>query len=444
MGKVINGEFKQKVAKKSFQELCEEVVGAINMESHPFPTPWPHKFHVLEPSPGGRLILEESAGGVMSEVPADRLACQITQWLRLMNVPEWCVTDQKALTIAKTWAMSADALPPKMLKSLRWASEPGYCWDRLPWDLGAYGQDCPTWDSLLSRMTNVPAFLAFIGSLFYDQSSLQNYCWVHGDGNDGKGAINRFLAKVFGKSYRSKQPPDRNGKIGNWLYSLIGSRLVVFPDCNNASFAASGPFKAMTGGDPVEFEAKFKMPFTDRLNCKFIFFSNEKPNLSSERADMRRVIYCEFTEQGTYDPAFEDKLWAEGGAFISTCCQLYLNDYPKHGPIQSDTEAIKSLVSENEEHFETFFEANFKEAPEGKRTAQDLHNMTTDALRRVAVFPADFSARLASHFDRRGQSEFRSWLRRTIGVQKVTVTYKDGQQPSKQLKLYAGIMPKDW
>jgi hypothetical protein len=450
MGKVISGDFKQKVAKKNFQELCEEVVGAINMESHPFPTPWPHKYHVLEPSPGARLILEESDGQVLTSVPPARLAGHVAQWLRLMNVPEWCINDKQAMTIANTWRLAGDTLEPHMLKTLRWASDPGYCWDRMPWDLSAYGQDCPTWDGLLSRMTNSQAFIEYIGSLFYDESCLQNYLWCHGQGNDGKGAINRFLAKVFAKSYRSKQPPDRSTKIGNWLHGLIGSRLVAFPDCNNASFVSSGVFKAMTGGDPVDLEAKYRDSFTGKLNCKFIFFSNETPNLSSERADMRRIIYCEFTKPGEYDPSFEDKLWEEGGAFISSCCQQYINTYPKHGPIKSETDAIEDIVSENEEHFQVFFDQHFELCTPEHDTSEKLSKLelSKDALSRFAVLPSALQTVGMPAFGKHGLSDFRAWMLRKFGIKKrgvVTSTAVNGVGAAvKRVDyFYVGMQPRD-
>ena len=162
---------------------------------------------------------------------------------------------------------------------------------RLPWH--AADDITPTWDLIISRMSNADAFTAWVGSLFDETSYQQQYVWLHGKGNEGKGCINRFLMRVFGPAYCAKQPKERGDKF--WTHDLLGKRLVVFPDCNDSAFVASGLFKSMTGGDPIPVEAKGEMAYTTRLAAKYLIISNERPDLSSETADRRRIIYCEMT-----------------------------------------------------------------------------------------------------------------------------------------------------
>jgi hypothetical protein len=285
-------------------------------------------------------------------------------------------------------------------------------------------------------MTNAEAFLCFVGSLFYKESSLHNYCWVYGDGNDGKGAISRFLARVFGKSFRSKQAPDRNTKIGNWLHGIVGARLVCFPDCNNASFAASGIFKSITGGDHIEIEAKYQMPYTTQLDAKFIFFSNHVPNLSSERADMRRVIYCEFTEPGTYDPEFEEKLWREAAQFISTCCELYINTYPNHGPIQPDMEGIKDIVEDNEAWASAFFEKHFRLVTHSENVK--LNGKPLTHVNQYSVSGEQMNS-ILENIPQFRQQDFRAWLARRHGIKRKTVRVAVHGSEDVYVKRYVGV-----
>ncbi len=400
MANVVKGDFQQKVAKKSLAELCENVASAINLDSCPFRVAWPYLYHAIEPSPGVKLIVAEDQDQVLIEVPSDHVAHRVVAWMRLQQVPAWYLTLKRAREAVDYWRAIARSLDPDEVKMIRWQDEPGYTWHRMPWVKSA--GPTPTWDTLMGRMTNATAFKAWVGSLFSDASLLQQYVWMYGLGADGKGAINRFFRKVFGQAYRSKQPPDRGDKF--WSYNLIGARVVVFPDCNNRSFVASGLFKTLTGGDPVSVEAKGQMAFTAALNCKFVILSNEEPNISSEHADMRRIIYCEFGDRGEFDPQFEERLHAEGGAFLADCLETYQRLCPDHGPIPTEINVITDVVASNEEEFQVFFQHQF--------------TVNNDYF----VTPSIMQDALSHKWRDTGKhSAFRAWLRRTHGVRGKTV-----------------------
>lgn len=325
---------------------------------------------------------------------------------------------KQATEAVDLWMGIAKPIPASEIAGVRWSDEPGYTWRRLPWP--QVDGESATWDELLSRMSNAKAFRHFLGSLFFDDSSLHGYVWLHGQGGDGKGAINRFLARVFGHSYRSKQPPSRYGDRF-WTYGLLGSRLVVFPDCDDFAFVASGLFKALTGGDPIEVEAKGQMGFTARLNAKFIVISNEKPSLSSENADMRRVIYCEMEKPQQYQKDFEKRLWFEGGAFLTRCVVDYIAAYPDHGPIAADMEQIMEWVAVREEPYDLFFDKHFRVAP---------HDY---------VAPIYMQQLLKEEWHDRGQQlGFLRWLERTHGVRKKTAKLMEGLYQNQ----YRGIARK--
>jgi phage/plasmid-associated DNA primase len=162
---------------------------------------------------------------------------------------------------------------------------------------------------------------------------------MYGQGKDGKGTLNRFLARVFGGAFCAKTPPAKGDKF--WTFGLIGKRLVSFADCDDTKFVASGLFKSLTGGDPMPVEAKKQMAFTYMPVAKYLFFSNRKPEISSERSDQRRIIYCEFKPADVVDEAgFQERLWEEGGAFLTNCIVKYAEAHREPGPIICENEKI--------------------------------------------------------------------------------------------------------
>lgn len=407
--------------KVGYVQLAEDIATSLNQEASPFPVPWPHRFRVIEPEEGVRLLVRESEDLEIREVLTEHVCNKVISWMRLHNNPDWIVGTKQAKEAVEIWRAIADPLPLDQVRWVRWQSDPGYTWRRLPWDIAS--GPTPTWDGLLGKLTNAAAFRQWLGSLFFEEGQQHQYVWVHGMGNDGKGAMNRFFKRVFGKCYRSKQPPHPGDKF--WTYGLIGARIVVFPDCNSQGFTAGGLFKTLSGGDPVDVEAKGRMSFTTELQAKYLFFSNERPNISCEDADMRRIIYCEFTEKTKKSdivPGFEKRLWEEGGFFLSRCVEEYLAACPHHESIKSDQEHISEWVSVVEERWQLFFDSLFYQPIEEYRTTKLFAGLTDEQVDLVTVRPDDLFAVLKEQFpDRRDQGAFRDWMYKKYGVQKRNV-----------------------
>ncbi len=404
----------QKPSKLAKTELCDLVSGAILGKHGVFASPFPLRLHVLQPNPATRLILEEGAGGVVKVVPPSYVAGVIVAWLAGEHAPEYLATHRTAAEVVDFWADCAPKLADADVAPLLWPGEPGLTWQRLPWEL-ARGP-APTWVSLLGRMSNSDAFCDWIGSLFCPEASLHQYIWVQGSGHDGKGAINRFLERVFGPSYRSKHPPRAGDKF--WTYGLIGARLVVLPDCDNSDFVRSGFFKALTGGDPVDVEAKGQMSGTVRLGCKFLVFSNEKPHVGTNKADQRRILYCEFTTPGEYDPAFEERLWQEGGAFLAGCLAGYQRRYPLHGAIAGDRAQIEEIAIGNEDEFQVAFDSFLIPVKAPAKNPDVCH--TEASLNAFTVQPVKLQICLKQIFpERKMRNDFLRWSEQKYGLRKV-------------------------
>lgn len=392
-------------------EVYKALADAIRGQSYSVLPPFPLHYEVLEPERGARLALLVEPDQVVSIVRKEALAKDILTYCdrALGGRPDFALKPQQAREAADYYLMTSDPLRPETIEVVRWHDDQGLTYRRLPWPQQT--GPAPTWEALLSRMTNAHAFIDWLGSLFFAESSLQNYVWLYGFGGDGKGSINRFLAKVFGQAYRSKQPPGGGRSVDKfWTYGILGARLVAFPDCDDADFVSKGLFKSLTGGDPVDLEAKGQMSFTARLTAKYLPISNDKPNISSERADMRRIIFCQIGKAADFDPKFEEKLWEEGGHFLSICVDRYRVKYPDHRPIETDLEEIEGWVSTLEEPYEVVFHKWF-------RLGEGTHVVPGDMQRMLQV---EWPRR------RRDQLDFLRWLEKTHGVKRAKKSLGDG------------------
>lgn len=268
------------------------------------------------------------------------------------------LTDRQIDGVARYWEKTTD--PIAMPAKIGFQGDSNLVMRRIPFALA--DGPTPLWDELMGRITNSDCLMAWFGSLFVDQSNFQQYVWIHGGGNDGKGSIARFWKKVLAHLYSSQEPPALNDRF--WTYGIKDARLVVFEDCNNTSFVTSGFFKSLTGGDWVRGEIKGGAVLSLLIKAKYMFLSNEKPDISSERADNRRIIYCTIAPfAGEPGNTYEDGLWNEAGAFLHKCLAMYAKLAPGHGLIKPDTTLIGEVVETNEERFSGFLEANFLRGP---------------------------------------------------------------------------------
>lgn len=268
------------------------------------------------------------------------------------------LTDSQIDGVARYWEKTTE--PIEMPAKIGFADGDGLVMRRVPLVLA--NGPTPYWDELMGRVTNSQALMAWFGSLFVDESNRHQYVWLHGGGDDGKGSIARFFKRVLAHLYSSQVPPTFNDRF--WTHGIKDARLVVFEDCNNTSFVTSGLFKMLTGGDYVRVEIKGGSVLSLLIKAKYMFLSNEKPDISSERADEKRIIYCTVSPfKGAADDKIETVLWDEGGAFLYKCLAMYAKMAPEHGRIVTDTTLIGEVVETNEERFSSFLESHFQVGP---------------------------------------------------------------------------------
>lgn len=413
----------KKDAKIPINEVYSQIANTIMGNAAANRFAFGHNFKVYEPAPGIREVVTVADDGVVSVVNQEAVVSAIVAYGQAMKnvVPEYCLSHAQSLEAMRTWRSLASPIPRP--ETLRWLSEEGTCWRRLPFDRVNDADSLHTWAALLEKIEDVDArnaVMAWIGSLFVPGAYRQQYVWIYGGGGNGKGCIARFLQRIFGSAahFLSHVPREPNQFFTS---QLLNRRLVIIPDCENYSFPATGLFKTLSGGDPINIEKKGKDPYTEIIDIMFFFTSNQLPSVSSERSDMRRAIFARMEDGGTWEADFEERLWAEGGAFLDFCIRYHQEYYPRGGPIAAKNADLKEWVSTLEEPYEEAFREHFELDPAGY------------------VLPAEMKRALEALWDKRGlQINFRMWLERTHGIRKKTKDLGGGASQHR----YSGVVIK--
>lgn len=324
-----------------------EVIAAIN-GLHPGLPPWPHKFHVCEPKPGIKELVAENDNKVVCYVNNKALVSAILSFFNSCGKRKLYLTYRESQEVANMWIGMQTPIPEP--KSISFKSDDILAFHRLDFDLPEAKFDTPPlFEEFLSRCSNSLALCSFIGSLFDPKADRQQYLYLHGQGQNGKGALTYLLRSILGPSCHTDFVPSPSRINNFWTYSFLGKRLVIFPECDQPDFPSSGFFKTLTGGDSIRLEKKNSDAYSAELNCKFMFLSNEELAISGGMADQRRAIFCHVGPINKKpDPKYYENLLKESPEIIRNCIDLYQKDCPNHGPIpvEESADAQASVVDE--------------------------------------------------------------------------------------------------
>ena len=228
---------------------------------------------------------------------------------------------------------------------------------------------------------------------------------------------------VFNGAYKSEFVPDKHDKF--WTSGLLNKRLIVFPDCNNYNFPTSGLFKQITGDDPIRIEFKKENSYSDYLNCKIMFLSNHRPNITGQMSDMRRAIYSEISPiigEELPPSVYQTQLWNECPSFFYKCVKLYHEMCPEHGSIKLDSpEVLENLVSLNEESYQALVDEFF-----------DLENELGKSLlesEKKFISPVEMHNFLNSKkLNKHEKSVFLAFIKRKHKVERKQVKFKNNKE----------------
>ncbi len=156
-----------------------------------------------------------------------------------------------------------------------------------------------------------PLIKKFIGDIVYEQDFavlqewfgyclLRGYpfhvaCMLIGDGKNGKSTLLRLLTRFLGENNVSTK------ELANLIFNrfaiakLYGKLANISPDISDKALTSTGLFKAITGGDRIDAEEKFKGSFEFTNHAKLTFSCNKLPKSDDESyAFFRRWILISF------------------------------------------------------------------------------------------------------------------------------------------------------
>jgi phage/plasmid-associated DNA primase len=321
--------------------------------------PFPESFHLFQDPNGVKVLLQSDPDGVVRFVSEETITEAIVRYCthELAKEEGYRFDFATAKKCMQFWkAVTEPVAEPQLLRE---KSEPGLCFKRLPFDLTPDPDRCPVTSEFLSRCGNADALQIFLGGLLVENASRHQYVWCWGLGGDGKSSLLRMIARFLGDQYHAEDANFTDSKF--WTSAIIGKRLVGFPDCNNYALPMTGLFKSMTGDDKVRVERKNKDPYSTQLRCMVMVLSNQPPQLSGHKADMRRAIICEVQPiRGDEDQDYDEKLWQEAPYFFGCCKARYLEACAGGKKIPVDTMPAEMIALESEEVYEQAFNAHFK------------------------------------------------------------------------------------
>lgn len=331
------------------------------------------RYLLIEPEPGSRQVLEKLPNKTVRYI---RSAAVINSILRFSAENQQGayedLTPHDATEAVKYWmGISPVREMPKYLAD---QFDTDLCFHRLNFSYHQPPGETLVIDEFLSRCTNAEAIRQFVGSLTVENSSRYQYLWIYGSGGEGKGSFGRGLMNIFGPGAITMAVPRTDGQKQFLAYTLRGKRLCLFPECSNFAFPNDPLFKQFTGGDHVFLEPKGKMGVSGTLNCKFMFFSNERAGVHGTDANTRRLIYSEVSKPtikysaNTYDAL----IYAEMPSFIIKCRNLYIEKCPQGEDILFEDDATRELLDQNEEQFQVLTERWFIKDANGSVTPAQM------------------------------------------------------------------------
>jgi putative DNA primase/helicase len=157
---------------------------------------------------------------------------------------------------------------------------------------------CPAIDRFVGEVVaeEVRAVVVeLVGYLLTPDNSLQVALMLLGEGANGKSTMIRLLVALLGEHNVSAVALHRLDEDRFATAELYGKLANVFADLDSRALRSSSIFKAITGGDAITAERKFRDTFTFIPYARLVFSANEPPPTpDSSDAFFRRWLILPF------------------------------------------------------------------------------------------------------------------------------------------------------
>lgn len=187
----------------------------------------------------------------------------------------------------------------------------------------------------------------YFGLCFTRTTKYEKALFCIGEGANGKSVILNTLGMLIGKENYSAVPLELFAET-HYLINLFGRLINISIETNATSQVYDSTFKAVTSGDSIEADQKFKPSIKFKPFCKLIFAVNSLPPVSDKtNAFFRRLVILRFNkefEEEIQDKNLKTKLLEElDGIFI--WCLEGLKRLTERGYF-IQTESMKKEISD--------------------------------------------------------------------------------------------------
>ena len=183
---------------------------------------------------------------------------------------------------------------------------------QLPVKFDPFAKDCPNFKKLISEIVypeDVPLLQEWFGYNLYRAYPAQKAMLFVGSGSNGKTTLIKILVALLGRENVTAvslhdletnrfAPADLFGKLANIVNELPSSAL-----------RETKTFKAVTGGDLLRAEKKYREAFTFENYAKLTFATNQLPKVGDDTdAFFRRWLIVSFPFKFSLNPKPGEKL----------------------------------------------------------------------------------------------------------------------------------------
>jgi P4 family phage/plasmid primase-like protien len=199
----------------------------------------------------------------------------------------------------------------------------------LPYPYLLQGQ-CPTWLRVLNDCLPEPGKQRLLQQWFglmLSSVNTQQCLILHGNGSNGKSVILTVMGAFLGRENISTVALENFGKPFA-LAQTLGKLANICPETTKLDQQHEGILKAFVSQDPMQFERKFRDPFTSRPTARLVVATNQFPSWIDKSDGLaRRMVPLYFgvhipdekkdrrlTEEGFWTPELPGIfLWALEG-----------------------------------------------------------------------------------------------------------------------------------
>ncbi|PRO65810.1 DNA primase family protein [Alkalicoccus urumqiensis] len=251
----------------------------------------------------------------------------------------------------------------------------------LPFDPEA---DCPQFKQFLKEVFEGDPDLVHVaqesmGAVLDARNRAQKAYFLIGAGGNGKSVFTEVLTEVFSPELVGNIPLRELG--GTFaIETLPGKWLNIAPE-NEVEKMDTQVFKAITGGDQVHVNRKYKTGISTRLRCTLFLVMNQAPHtMDTTKGFFRRLQFLPFTASfsGTRrNPHLAAQLKEEAQGIFRFAVDGYvaLEQQQFQHTVSEKAEAVKDQYRDRVNHVEEFFSTNLQPDETAQLKKQEVYKL---------------------------------------------------------------------